>query len=557
MEVYNAEQFSGKALDHLGLVADTMDELGLLSFFDEKLPLNASCGVKVSMGERVAAMIFNGLGFINTRLYMFPDFLATKPVARLFGKPLEPAWFNDDALGRCLDAIHAYGTTKLFTEFSLGVALKKGFLGKSIHLDTSTLQLYGEYDSEEPSTAPQVVPSQPSPPIPARGHSKSHRHDLKQMVINLATTGSANFPIWMESHSGYASDKVILPDSAVRMNELCKNLAGMPDILYVGDSAMYANILEHSEHLKWLSRVPENIKEAKDLLLRPDSELTWVSLPEGYSYHVTESKYKQVKQRWVMIFSKQAYLREVKTLERNIGKEKKEFDKKWWHLSNELFSCANDATLAAQELAKEMKYHKAEFHTVSITKHTGKGRPPKGAVPETTGYNIVFSLSQDADKVHAATRKKGRFILGTNELSTEVLPDNQMLSEYKEQAGTERGFKFIKDSSFELSTIFLKSAARIDALMMIMTLCLMVYGVAQYNLREALQKAGETIPDQKHQPTNKPSMKFVYWLFSNVQELTIDTGEVIQKFVVNLNAVLKQILRHCGPRARAIYLNSA
>jgi len=27
------------------------------------------------------------------------------------------------------------------------------------------------------------------------------------MVLNLATTGAAGFPIWMESHSGNASDK--------------------------------------------------------------------------------------------------------------------------------------------------------------------------------------------------------------------------------------------------------------------------------------------------------------------------------------------------------------
>jgi hypothetical protein len=31
-----------------------------------------ACGAKVSMGERVAAMILNGLGFMDSRLYLFP-----------------------------------------------------------------------------------------------------------------------------------------------------------------------------------------------------------------------------------------------------------------------------------------------------------------------------------------------------------------------------------------------------------------------------------------------------------------------------------------------------
>ena len=46
------------------------------------------------------AMILNGLGFIDDRLYMFPKFLENKPVARLFGADLHAADFNDDALGR-------------------------------------------------------------------------------------------------------------------------------------------------------------------------------------------------------------------------------------------------------------------------------------------------------------------------------------------------------------------------------------------------------------------------------------------------------------------------
>ena len=42
------------------------------------------------------------------------------------------------------------------------------------------------------------------------GHSKDHHTDLKQMIINLVTTGATGFPIWMEAHSGNASDKKIL-----------------------------------------------------------------------------------------------------------------------------------------------------------------------------------------------------------------------------------------------------------------------------------------------------------------------------------------------------------
>src|SRR3990167_591038 len=98
MDVLSKEQINGKVLDHLGIVAATIEKLGLIEKIDNKLPVSAQKGSKASMGQRVAAMILNGLGFIDDRLYMFPDFLANKPVERLFGNVVRAEHFNDDAL---------------------------------------------------------------------------------------------------------------------------------------------------------------------------------------------------------------------------------------------------------------------------------------------------------------------------------------------------------------------------------------------------------------------------------------------------------------------------
>ena len=85
------------------------------------------------------------------------------------------------------------------------------------------------------------------------------------------------------------------------------------------------------------------------------------------------------------------------------------------------------------------------------------------------------------------------------------------LKEYKAQSGTEAGFKFIKDDTFQVDSVFLKTPARINALMVVMTLCLMVYGVTEYELRQSLQKHGETVTSQTRKQTNKPSLKWVYF----------------------------------------------
>ncbi len=44
-------------------------------------------------------------------------------------------------------------------------------------------------------------------------------------------------------------------------------------------------------------------------------------------------------------------------------------------------------------------------------------------------------------------------------------------------------------------------------MVMIMGLALRVYSIAERKLREALKKAGETIPDQKGKPIQKPTIR--------------------------------------------------
>jgi len=118
-------------------------------------------------------------------------------------------------------------------------------------------------------------------------------------------------------------------------------------------------------------------------------------------------------------------------------------------------------------------------------------------------------------------RRKGRFILATNDLEEELVNPRDMLKSYKAQSSTESGFRFIKSDELHLSSVYLKKPERVAALMVIMTLCLMVYSVAQYRLRESLKQAEETIPDQKNKETNNPTMMRIFRLFIGIQLLTI------------------------------------
>ena len=65
--------YSSYNLDHLGLIAGMVDELGLSELIDIVIKQDHQQR-QVSVGQCVNAMILNGLGFVNRALYLDAPF---------------------------------------------------------------------------------------------------------------------------------------------------------------------------------------------------------------------------------------------------------------------------------------------------------------------------------------------------------------------------------------------------------------------------------------------------------------------------------------------------
>ena len=74
-----------------------------LDYTDQADEINRIAGVdprqKVTCGEAVVAMVLNALGFVDRPLYLFPEFMVTKPEEILIREGLKAEDFNDDVLG--------------------------------------------------------------------------------------------------------------------------------------------------------------------------------------------------------------------------------------------------------------------------------------------------------------------------------------------------------------------------------------------------------------------------------------------------------------------------
>jgi transposase len=529
------EQYSSKNLDHLGIVSQICDEIGIVEAIDKLIPPDPQ--MKLSHGECIKLMIINGLGFTSRPLYLEAQFFSSRPVNRFLGKECDDA-INDDRLRRTLDQVFTFGCDPLFASIASQAALRFGVSKKFRHLDSTSMEVHGEYESDEEGF--QLI---------TFGYSKDHRPDLKQFMIYLMSSQDGDVPLLAKTVAGNTSDKKLFRE---RLKELQQQIHEGENTYFVADSALYTQetIRTISTSMKWITRVPENLLEAKQIMQYADH---LEALEAGYRGKEFKSEYGEVKQRWLLVHSDQAYAQEEKTLKKQIQKERDQATrelKKWSHTD---FDCEKDAQEALRRWSKKLKYHVLEgVKLMSKRIKEGRGRP-KVDEPLINCYRITAELKEDTNRIEAALKTKGRFLIATNEEETTLLTSQELLQNYKGQQSVERGFRFLKEPAFMTSSVFLKSQERIVALAMVMCLCLLVYMIAQRYLRHRLEKARALVPNQLGKATSRPTMRWIFQLFEGVHLLIHRTASGLKEMILNMNAVRYHILAILGPPFEKIY----
>jgi len=95
------------------------------------------------------------------------------------------------------------------------------------------------------------------------------------------------------------------------------------------------------------------------------------------------------------------------------------------------------------------------------------------------------------------------------------------------------------------SSLYRKKPERIMALVMVMTVCLLVYGALEYRIRHTLQEHEATFPDQKGKRSQSPTARGVFHDFVGIHVLYIP-GQGL--FVLNLTDEHLHLLQLLGKR---------
>jgi transposase len=149
------------------------------------------------------------------------------------------------------------------------------------------------------------------------------------------------------------------------------------------------------------------------------------------------------------------------------------------------------------------------------------------------------SLATDLVACQKELFQQSLFVLASDQIATTQEEQAQMLLAYKAQHSVERGFRFMKDPQIVASSFFVNKPQRLEALLFIMTLCLLIYSLLEYKIRQGLAKQNKKVPDQKGKATANPTARWIFHCFVGIHLLRLPDGK---EAVLNLKEVHKVTL---------------
>ncbi|EAM53157.1 IS1634-like element ISCwa1 family transposase [Crocosphaera watsonii] len=537
------EEIQVKNLDHLGIVAGLIDEIGIVKIINNKLGIDVR--EKISAGTVVKSILINGLGFVSRPLYLFSQFFQDKAIEKLLGERIKPDYLNDDKIGRVMDELYKYGLNDIFIEVVLEVIKKIEIDLKYSHLDSTSFHLDGEYKREEDKEKQEEEKIIKERPIfIKKGYSRDHRPDLKQCVLDLITSQDGDIPLFVRVGDGNESDKAVFGKVLVEFKKQIKF-----DSIMVCDSALYGQEnLQLIQHLKWITRVPMTIKKAKELVQNieveevkdEDKEKRSDLNLESYTWKEEIVTYGGIKQTWLIVLSEKRQKSDLEKLEKQLSQEEKKSQKFLKEIQSEEFEHPQAARYKLKAINKKLRL--LEIKEVELTETYSKKKEKI--------YKMISLIIKKDEEISRKTKEAGKFILATNLVEENKLEASEILITYKNQQSTERGFRFLKDPLFFTDSFFVEKPERIETMLFLMSLCLLIYNLGQRELRNCLKRVKKGINNQVGKVTLRPTLRWIFQCFQGIHYVILNGV----KQIVNLTEERRFILSLLPASCQRYYL---
>jgi transposase len=480
-----ATRFDTQIVGALPVLTQYLEKLQLAETIDRAVPWEG----EVPLGTLVSVLVLNRL--LQPRaMFRLDDWAQKASVSDYFG--LEPGQLNDDRLGRALERVTAHAD-EIQAELVLQARREFKLDVSQVHYDITSVELFGAYEQAE-GQAPPV-------PLPAYGHTKSGRKNVKQVQLGVNVSGDGGVPLAHASLDGNAAEARTHIDNLRRLRQILP----AQRLLYVADTkldtpenllevaagngqflcggvfspAMQKLFLSQRKKLKRVNYYPKS-QEKLEPEQRPRYEA--FELPEFLKGKV-DGKTIRLRYRLIFVWSQAKAEQEALTRERHMAKVQEAFETVQRNL-NRYSLKTQDAIVRRLEGARG-KYPEGKLLEYELSQDRKKQ------------FHLQWKIQQH--ELEEWKKLEGVYLLKTN-LPSSQCPLAKTLAKYKEQSKVENRIHYLK-GPLAVAPMFLKNPQRIAGLMCILVWALMVLALMERQVRRNLKSK----PLYGLYPENRPS----------------------------------------------------
>ena len=542
--------------EHLGalpIVDACLDRVGLQALLERHLPAGDT---RVALpAATVIGVIVRNLCVAREPLYGLAEWAARYDPALLGLCPGEALLLNDDRAGRALDQLFDADRGSLLTQLMLGVISEFKVDCSQLHNDSTSISLHGDYNAADGRARGGKTTV-----VAALGHSKDHRPELKQFVLELTVSADGAVPLAHRLLDGNVTDDqthIATWDGLVK-------LVGRPGFLYVADCklATRQNMAHIDSHRgRFLSVLPRS--RAEDGQIRQ-----WA---QTHAFEFTEAARRPGKRKgdpdqvywtapapipsseghrivWVRSSHKHQCDAEARRARIERGMLALEDVQARLASPRSRIKTLVAAEQAARDALAQTGAARWIAHEITETVQEGfrqekRGRPGSDTryrKTEKTVFTLTFKIDEENVAYDAAT--DGCFPLVSNDRE---LSDAELLGAYRYQPNLEKRHHQLK-TVLAAAPVTLKSPSRIEGLACCEFIALLCQCLIERELRAAMTREDVTELALYHEgrSTRAPTAARVFDLYADTarHHLTDHNGEIVQVFRTQLDDLQRQVL---------------
>lgn len=543
-------ELRSRTVGALPIVGAFLDRLGIGAMFDEELPTDRRA--HLSIAQSLGVLLYNII-CERTPLYALGEWVATHDEVALGIEEGDGRLINDDRIGRALDRLFDADRAALVTRIARSAIRRFGVATDELHNDSTSITLQGDYfEADGRSVRGKGTVAA------ARGHSKDHRPDLKQLLWVLTVSSDFAVPVHYRLYAGNTSDT----EPHAEIWDTLVALVGKPGFLYVADSKLATG--DNMGHIvsnkgRFLTVLPRTRSEDGDFRrwVRTNDP-DWVLVrdngvdPDGVrdSYLMWEAPWPSkegYRVAWVLSTAKRHHDGERRRARIKAASESLEDLKARLVAPKARIRTIDAAMRAADDILAQTST--ADYFDIRLAptseptfRQEHRGRPGEDTrYRRTDRTRIALSFEILADEVTGHAASDGMYPFITNDLELSLA---ELLGHYKYQPCLERRHEQLK-TGLEVVPLWLKKITRIEAILLLYYVALLVRALIEREVRRNMKDEDVAslplYPEDRNCPA--PSAERILAIFSNLQRHELVTnGETIEVFEPQLSKLQRRVL---------------